>query len=187
MDLPWVEICAVFGFIAPILELLLWFSHKRSLFNWILQPLTFYAYVIFFGALISTDAISFGLGSRKRGKFVMAALFDGLAIFVTFSVFSIISSKRIVVYVSSIVLVVLILIINLIAYEILLLELVTGIILSCLYIIIDTQNIIYRCEIYDYYVFRDAKLLFIDFAEILVKIYFILRRKDKVETEKKDK
>lgn len=186
-DIPWSELAVVFGITAPILEIILWFSSKQSCLNRILQPLTFYAYALFLGALLCTDAITFGLGLRKRAKFLTTALFDALAIFVTFSIFAIISSNRVVVYCSSLVLVSLIVIINLIAFEILVFELIIGIVLGCLYIIIDTQNIIYRCEIYDYYVFRDAKLLFIDFAEILVKLYFTLRGKDKVEIEKKDK
>ena len=65
---------------------------------------------------------------------------------------------------------------------------VIGVILGCLYITTDTQNIIYRSKNTTADAVMDAKLLFVDLVKLFYKIYEYLQKKDKDKNkDKKDK
>ncbi len=61
---------------------------------------------------------------------------------------------------------------------------IVGLAIGIMYVIIDTQMIIHKCEFGRFEVFKDAKELFIDFIRIMIEILSIL---SKLNDDKKDK
>ena len=66
-------------------------------------------------------------------------------------------------------------------------EAVLGLIIGCLYVIVDTQTIIRRTEEGQFDVVRDAKMLFVDFVKIFIEILKILQENKKKDEEKDKK
>ena len=65
------------------------------------------------------------------------------------------------------------------------LEAMIGVVIGCLYVIIDTQTIIHKTENGIFDVYRDAKMLFVDFVKIFIHILKILSENKKEKKGKK--
>ena len=63
---------------------------------------------------------------------------------------------------------------------------IISVILGMLYVIIDTQSIIYRAKNGTADAIKDAKFLFVDLVKIFYKLYEYFQKKDK-EKKKKEK
>lgn len=107
-------------------------------------------------------------------------------IFFSFSAFSLLTSNRTFIYFGVSIALSILSIIHIFVWNGKM-EVIIGIILAVGYIIVDTQHIIFKCNPYnDNDCLMDAKMLFVDFANIFVKILiYLLKEKDK-EKEKKE-
>lgn len=117
-------------------------------------------------------------------RYCMSAFVSALTIFVMVSVFSTLTSNRAGIYglatISS-------LIISIISCFFFGGSAILGVILGMLYVVTDTQNIIYRSKGGQQDAVMDAKLLFVDLVKIFYKLYEHMQKKDKEKKNKKDK
>ena len=114
----------------------------------------------------------------------MSAFIMTTALFGTFSIFSIATSKRLGIYFGASILCLVIGIINIFIWNVML-EAMIGVVIGCLYVIIDTQTIIHKTENGIFDVYRDAKMLFVDFVKIFIHILKILSENKKEKKGKK--
>ena len=152
--------------------------------------LSFYGYAISLGGSLSV--IPFELSKTQKIYFYQIsfeALLMTILIFFSFSAFALLTSKRFLIYLGVSITVSIFSFINFFIWNGKA-EIIIGMIIALGYIIIDTQQIIHRAE-KKYYnsPLMDAKLLFIDFAELFIKLLiYLLQKKGKEEKdEDKDK
>jgi FtsH-binding integral membrane protein len=98
-------------------------------------------------------------------------------------VFAIITNKRQAIYGGALVLTLVLGLFSLFLWRGTVLEAIVGLILSILYIIIDTQIMIKRSEVRKD-VFTDAKILFVDFVQMFIEILKLLDKDDKKDRKK---
>lgn len=150
-----------------------------------LNALTFYLYAFGIGGSIGILRTEM---SPKELLFFhqicMSAFIMTNALFGTFSIFAIATSKRLGIYFGASILCLVIIIISIFIWNVML-EAMIGVVLGCLYVIIDTQTIIHKTENGIFDVYRDAKMLFIDFVKIFIHILKILSENKKEKKEKK--
>lgn len=170
-----------------IAEIYLCFANKETKLYRILNPATFYVYPVIIGLTVGKGFTSFGFSMSKRQyQLLINAFINTCAIFTLFSLFALLTNKRIGIYIGTILGALFLGIINIFVFNVMI-ELVIGIIIECLYIIADTQAIIHECNSNNFNVFSDAKRLFIDFARLLIKLMALSNEKEKEEEKKKKK
>lgn len=150
-----------------------------------LNALTFYLYA--FGIGGSIGILRTDMNPKELLLFhqiCMSAFIMTTALFGTFSIFSIATSKRLGIYFGASILCLVIGIINIFIWNVML-EAMIGVVIGCLYVIIDTQTIIHKTENGIFDVYRDAKMLFVDFVKIFIHILKILSENKKEKKEKK--
>ena len=115
---------------------------------------------------------------------IIAFLLYGIGSFIMVSFFSTLTSNRAGIYglatISS-------LIISIISFFFFGGSAILGVILGMLYVVTDTQNIIYRSKTSQNDAVMDAKLLFIDLVKIFYQLYEYMQKKDKDKKDKKEK
>ena len=171
-----------------IADIVIIFSNKNTSFYNKLNIFSFFGYGISLGGLLATGIANF---SKSDKLFINNVCFQALLltalIFFVFSMFSILTSNRLAIYSGATILTLVLSIISFFIWNFML-EIIIGVIIGCLYIITDTQRIIYKSENNrKNNVFQDAKLLFVDFAEIFFKILTYLLKKNEEEEKKKKK
>ena len=107
--------------------------------------LTFYGFALFLGGSVSTMGYVFDTKQSKEEFYSMciSALIMTGATFFTFSIFALLTTKRLVIYAGSIVLSLLLSLISLFVFNVSV-YLIIGVIIAALYVIIDTQSIIHK-------------------------------------------
>jgi len=107
-------------------------------------------------------------------------------IFFSFSAFSLLTSNRTFIYFGVSIALFILSIIHIFVWNGKM-EVIIGIIIAVGYIIVDTQHIIQKANYgYNNDTLMDAKMLFVDFANIFIKILvYLMKEKDK-EKEKKE-
>ena len=150
--------------------------------------LSFYGYAISLGGSLSE--IPFQLSKTQKIYFYQIsfeALLMTILIFFSFSAFALLTSKRFLIYLGVSITVSIFSFINFFIWNGKA-EIIIGMIIALGYIIIDTQQIIYRAE-REYYnnPLMDAKMLFIDFAQLFIKILIHLMKEKEKEDKEKDK
>ena len=172
-----------------IADIVLIFSNKDTSFYKKLNLFSFYGYAISLGGLLGTGIANL----TKYDKLIfnqlsLQALFLTSLVFLAFTMFSILTSNRLAIYSGATLLAFVLSIISFFIWNVMF-EIIVGVIIACLYIIIDSQRIIFNCENNNNNnVFHDAKMLFVDFAQIFFKILmYLLKKKEEEEEEKKKK
>ena len=148
--------------------------------------LSFYGYAIALGGSLSV--IPFDLSKSQKIYFYqisLEALLMTSLIFFCFSAFALLTSKRVLIYLGVSSALFILSIINIFIWNGKL-EIIIGMVMAVGYIIVDTQEIIHRANYGgDYNTLIDAKMLFIDFANIFIKILIhLMKEKDKEDKEK---
>lgn len=152
-----------------------------------LNFVSFYAYALSIGGGIGI--LGYGLKHAEAVvfyKLVMSSFVMTTAVFGTFSVFSLLTHQRIGIYLGAAGLTLILGIISFFVFNVMM-EAVLGLLIGCLYIIIDTQSIIRRTEQGQFEVVRDAKTLFVDFVKIFIEILKVLQENKKKDEDKKKK
>ena len=117
-----------------------------------------------------------------RNKYTMSALVSVLIIFILFSVFALLTSNRTGIY---LLVMLCSLILSLFSMFFWGYSTIISAIIGSLYIVSDTQNIIYRQKTRGSDAVYDAKMLFVDMVQLFYKILQYLQKKDEKEKKKK--
>ncbi len=117
-------------------------------------------------------------------RYCMSAFVSALIIFVMVSIFSTLTSNRVGVYALS---TIASLVLGIISFFFFGGSAIISVILGMLYVITDTQNIIYRAKNNVSDAVMDAKLLFIDLVKIFYKLYEYIQKNNKDKKKKKEK
>jgi len=118
-------------------------------------------------------------------RYCLSAFVSVLIIFSMFSIFSILTSNRTGVYAFSTIGAI---VLSLFSFFYFGYSAIIGVILGALYVITDTQNIIYRAKNSGSDAIQDAKMLFIDLVKMFYKLYeYFQKKEDKKKKEKKKK
>ena len=173
------------GSLSLIAEIVLICMNRNSTWGRRFNYMSLYGYASSVGGTLGGTIAGMDTESRIRNyRYCMSALVSALIIFVMFSIFSTLSSNRIQIYgfvtISSIVL-------SIFSLFFFGPSAMLGVILGILYVISDTQNIIYRSKIAACDAVRDAKMLFVDLVKIFYHIYEYLQKKEEEKKKKKDK
>ena len=112
----------------------------------------------------------------------MSAFVSVLIIFVMFSIFALLTSNRSGIYSLVIISTLILSIIGSLFWGY---SSILSAIIGSLYIVSDTQNIIYRQKTGRSDAVMDAKMLFVDLAQLFWKIYQYLQKKEKKDDDKK--
>ena len=165
------------GIVAFIAEIILYFMNTNTPNGRRVSFASLYGYASSVGGVLGSTIAGMDDQSRiENYRYCMSAFVSMLIIFVMFSIFSILTSNRTGVYlfsaISSIVL-------ALFSFFFFGYSAIISVILGALYIIIDTQAIIYRSKSSNTDPVVDAKLLFVDLVKIFYQIYEYLQKKDK--------
>lgn len=133
------------GSISAFCEIVLICLNKRSSLYSKLNVLTFYGFALFLGSSVSTMGYVFDTKQSKEEFYSMciSALIMTGATFFTFTVFALLTSKRVIIYAGSAVLSLLLSVISWFVFDVSL-YLIIGVIIAALYVIIDTQSIIHK-------------------------------------------
>ncbi len=150
-----------------------------------LSPISFYAATALIGALIvALFSLNMPVEEMEILKGAsLSALIITAAIFVSMSVFSILTVRRTAIFfgalISSLVLSLIgIFVINAHLYA------VIGIVVGLLYVIVDTQMMIHKAESGRIEPFEDARQLFYDLVQLFLRILSLLLEKEKNEKKK---
>lgn len=169
-----------------VADIISFFISKNTTFAKKVSLVSFYGYALSVGGILGNDIISLDYSNRiEHYSLCLSSLVSSISIFIAFSIFSILTSNRLIIYtlvsISSFILsIISIFIFNFTRY------IIIGTILASLYVIMDTQNIIHRNKISETDPIYDAKLLFVDLVKLFYKIYQYLQ-KSKEEKNKKEK
>lgn len=169
----------------PIEIALICMAHNSSTYKK-LNALTFYLYA--FGIGGSIGLLRTEMSPKDLVLFhqiCMSAFIMTTALFGTFSIFAVVTNKRLGIYLGSTILCLIIGIINIFIWNVML-EAMIGVVIGCLYVIIDTQTIIHKTENGIFDVYRDSKMLFVDFVKIFIHILKILSENKKEKKDKKE-
>lgn len=176
------------GLISIISEIILIFINRSSLWGRRLNYSSFFGYAASLGGGLGSQISLLDRESRIFNyRICLSAFTSVLAIFAVFSIFSILTSNRIGIYFFSVISSLILGIISIFIFGGVA-QIIIGMILAVLYIISDTQSIIYRNKNGSYSEpITDAKVLFVDMAKLFYKIYEYLSKKEKEDKEKKKK
>ena len=116
-------------------------------------------------------------------RYMMSAFVSVLVIFILFSVFALMTSNRTGIYALVVISSLILSILGLFFWGY---SSVISAIVSSLFIVTDTQQIIYRQKTGRSDAIYDAKMLFVDMVQLFYKILQHLQKKDKEEKKKKD-
>ena len=173
------------GSLALIADILLICMNTRSNWGRRFNFMSLYGYAASVGGTVGGTIAGMDTESRINNyRYCMSAFVSALIIFVMFSIFSTLTSNRTQIYglatIGSLVL-------SIVSWLFLGPSAIIGVILGILYVITDTQSIIYRSKNYACDAVRDAKLLFVDLVKLFYHVYEYLQKKDKEKKKKKEK
>ena len=173
-----------FGTLALIADILLICMNRNSTWGRRANFASLYGYASSVGGTLGGAISAMDTESRMNNyRYCMSAFVSALTIFVMISIFSTLTANRTQVYafatISS-------LILSLISLFFFGGSAILGVILGLLYVVTDTQSMIYRSKNYSSDAVTDAKLLFVDLVKIFYKLYEYMQKKDKEKKKKKD-
>ena len=171
------------GVIALIADIILIFMNRHSRNGRIMSFASLYGEASAVGGLFG--GYLNGLDNDSRifvYRNMMSAFVSVLIIFVMFSIFALLTSNRSGIYSLVIISTLILSIIGSLFWGY---SSILSAIIGSLYIVSDTQNIIYRQKTGRSDAVMDAKMLFVDLAQLFWKIYQYLQKKEKKDDDKK--
>ena len=172
------------GVISLVADLVLICLDRNSRWGRRFSLASLYGYASSVGGTLGSTIASMDSESRITNySYCMSAFVSALTIFIMFTIFSTLTSNRTGIYALSTIGSIVISIISCFFFGG---SAILGVILGILYVITDTQNIIYRSKNGQCDAVIDAKFLFVDLVKIFYKIYEHLQKKDKEKKKKKD-
>ena len=179
----YAPVFAFFGILALIADIVLIFMNRNSPNGRRVGFASLYGYASSVGGGLGSYLPSLDQSSRMNMyRYMMSAFVSVLVIFVLFSVFALLTSNRAGIYglvtLSSLILAILGIFFWGYSYLI-------SAIIGSLFIVTDTQNIIYRQKRGQGDAIYDAKLLFVDMVQLFYKLFEYFQKKDKDDKKKK--
>ena len=172
------------GALALIADIILICMNRRSRAGQIVGYTSLYGYASSVGGVFGTYLNTLEPNSRMdMYRYMMSALVSVLIIFIMFSVFALLTSNRAGVYVLVIISSLILSILSCFMWGYA--SLFSAIVCS-LYIVTDTQNIIYRQKTTGSDAIYDAKMLFVDMVKLFSKLLEYFKKKDE-DKKKKEK
>lgn len=166
-------------FLTAIAEVVFLFTRHSKFAQTRLSPISFYATTFFLGALIGSVFIGLGKEDTIAMKsLLMSAFVMTAAVFISVSVFALLTVRRTIIYFGSIISCLVLSVISIFLFRSPA-EAVFGLIIGMLYVIIDTQLMIHKTENGLNEPYEDARQLFYDLVKILIEIMKILGKKEK--------
>ena len=171
------------GIIALIADIILIFMNRHSRPGHIISLTSLYGYASSVGGVFGSYLHGLDQDSRiAMYRYMMSALVSVLIIFILFSVFALLTSNRTGIY---LLVTICSLILSLFSMFFWGYSALISAIIGSLYIVSDTQNIIYRQKTRGSDAVYDAKMLFVDMVQLFYKILQYLQKKDEKEKKKK--
>ena len=171
------------GIIALIADIILIFMNRHSRPGHIISLASLYGYASSVGGVLGSYIPGLDQDSRiDMYRYMMSALVSVLIIFILFSVFALLTSNRTGIY---LLVTICSLILSLFSMFFWGYSSLISAIIGSLYIVSDTQNIIYRQKTRGSDAVYDAKMLFVDMVKLFYKILQYLQKKDEKEKKKK--
>ena len=172
------------GALALIADIILICMNRRSRAGQIVGYTSLYGYASSVGGVFGTYLNTLDPNSRMdMYRYMMSALVSVLIIFIMFSVFALLTSNRAGVYLLVIISSFILSILSCFMWGYA--ALFSAIVCS-LYIVTDTQNIIYRQKTTGSDAIYDAKMLFVDMVKLFSKLLEYFKKKDE-DKKKKEK
>ena len=175
------------GLISIISEIILIFMNRSSTWGRRFNYSSFFGYAASLGGGLGSQISALDRESRIFNyRICLSAFSSVLAIFAVFSIFSILTSNRLGVYFFSAISSLILGIISIFIFGGMA-QIIVGVILSLLYIICDTQSIIYRNKNgSNSEPITDAKVLFVDMAKLFFKLLEYFNKKEKEDKKKEE-
>ena len=172
------------GALALIADIILICMNRRSRAGQIVGYTSLYGYASSVGGSFGTYLNTLDPNSRMdMYRYMMSALVSVLIIFILFSVFALLTSNRAGVYLLVIISSFILSILSCFMWGY---ASLFSAIVSSLYIVTDTQNIIYRQKTTGSDAIYDAKMLFVDMVKLFLKLLEYFKKKDE-DKKKKEK
>ena len=172
------------GALALIADIILICMNRRSRAGQIVGYTSLYGYASSVGGVLGTYLNTLDPNSRMdMYRYMMSALVSVLIIFILFSVFALLTSNRAGVYLLVIISSFILSILSCFMWGY---ASLFSAIVSSLYIVTDTQNIIYRQKTTGSDAIYDAKMLFVDMVKLFLKLLEYFKKKDE-DKKKKEK
>jgi len=172
------------GALALIADIILICMNRRSRAGQIVGYTSLYGYASSVGGVFGTYLNTLDPNSRMdMYRYMMSALVSVLIIFILFSVFALLTSNRAGVYLLVIISSFILSILSCFMWGY---ASLFSAIVSSLYIVTDTQNIIYRQKTTGSDAIYDAKMLFVDMVKLFLKLLEYFKKKDE-DKKKKEK
>ena len=172
------------GALALIADIILICMNRRSRAGQIVGYTSLYGYASSVGGSFGTYLNTLDPNSRMdMYRYMMSALVSVLIIFILFSVFALLTSNRAGVYLLVIISSFILSILSCFMWGY---ASLFSAIVSSLYIVTDTQNIIYRQKTTGSDAIYDAKMLFVDMVKLFSKLLEYFKKKDE-DKKKKEK
>ena len=172
------------GALALIADIILICMNRRSRAGQIVGYTSLYGYASSVGGSFGTYLNTLDPNSRMdMYRYMMSALVSVLIIFIMFSVFALLTSNRAGVYLLVIISSFILSILSCFMWGY---ASLFSAIVSSLYIVTDTQNIIYRQKTTGSDAIYDAKMLFVDMVKLFSKLLEYFKKKDE-DKKKKEK
>ena len=172
------------GALALIADIILICMNRRSRAGQIVGYTSLYGYASSVGGVFGTYLNTLDPNSRMdMYRYMMSALVSVLIIFIMFSVFALLTSNRAGVYLLVIISSFILSILSCFMWGY---ASLFSAIVSSLYIVTDTQNIIYRQKTTGSDAIYDAKMLFVDMVKLFSKLLEYFKKKDE-DKKKKEK
>ena len=180
----YAPIFTFFGILALVADIALIFMNRNSPNGRRVGFASLYGYASSVGGNLGSYISGLDQNTRmSMYRYMMSAFVSVLVIFVLFSIFALLTSNRAGVYgmvtLSSLVLAIFGIFFWGYSY-------VISALISSLYIVSDTQNIIYRQKRGQGDPIYDAKMLFVDLVRLFYRILEYFQKKDKEDKKKKD-
>ena len=172
------------GVLALIADIILICMNRRSRAGQIVGYTSLYGYASSVGGVFGTYLNTLDQNSRMdMYRYMMSALVSVLIIFIMFSVFALLTSNRTGVYLLVIISSLILSILSCFMWGY---ASIFSAIVCSLYIVTDTQNIIYRQKTTGGDAIYDAKMLFVDMVKLFSKLLEYFKKKDE-DKKKKEK
>ena len=172
------------GVIALIADIVIIFMNRQSRHGQMVSFASLYGYASSVGGVLGSYLPGLDHNSRMAMyRYMMSALVSVLVVFVLFSIFALLTSNRAGVYAMVIICTLILSILSAFFWGY---SSILSAIVSSLYIVGDTQNIIHRQKTRGSDAIYDAKMLFIDMVQLFYKLLQYFQKKDEKKKEKKD-
>lgn len=169
-------------FLTFISEIVYLFTRHSKFTKQYISPYSFYATTFGIGALLGCATIGLSKSELMEFKslFMSAAVMAG-SIFVCVSIFSILTVRRVMIYLGAIIGSLVLSIISIFMYKASFEAAIIGLVLGTLYVVIDTQLMIHKAENGVFEPYEDARQLFLDLVKLTIEIIKILGKEKKKE------